>query len=247
MNCEQLRDHYELFALGLVDEPERSEIRDHLNRGCETCRRGVKEALEMTVLLGSTAPQHDPPDALRRRILASAGVEPRPMRWAAWWAAAAALSLAGAAYLGYRDWQYAADSSLLRSELRQQQAEVLRLTEAFAILNSPFTRDASFGSGQPQPPRGRVFWNPEQGVLLIASNLPPAPAGKRYEMWVIPKAGKPVPAGTFQSRADGTAMHLRAGGLDVSNTGAFAVTVEDEAGADQPTSQPLIVVPAAAR
>lgn len=201
----------------------------------------------MTVLLGSTAPQHDPPDALRRRILASAGVEPRPMRWAAWWAAAAALSLAGAAYLGYRDWQYAADSSLLRSELRQQQAEVLRLTEAFAILNSPFTRDASFGSGQPQPPRGRVFWNPEQGVLLIASNLPPAPAGKRYEMWVIPKAGKPVPAGTFQSRADGTAMHLRAGGLDVSNTGAFAVTVEDEAGADQPTSQPLIVVPAAAR
>ena len=37
MNCTELRDHYELYALGLADEPERSEIRAHLDRGCEVC------------------------------------------------------------------------------------------------------------------------------------------------------------------------------------------------------------------
>jgi anti-sigma-K factor RskA len=79
----------------------------------------------------------------------------------------------------------------------------------------------------------------------MASNLPPAPSGKLYEMWVIPKAGKPVAAGLFQSQTDGTAMHVRRGAVDLDATGAIAVTVENESGADQPTSQPFIVAPVA--
>ena len=77
--------------------------------------------------------------------------------------------------------------------------------------------------------------NPTSGVLLIATNLPPAPAGKAYEMWIIPKGAKPVPAGMFQSQADGTAMHVQRGPVDVNGV-TIAVTLEDEAGAAQPTS-----------
>jgi len=93
------------------------------------------------------------------------------------------------------------------------------------------------------PPRGKVFLNPAQGVLLIASNLPPAPVGKLYEMWLIPRTGKPVAAGLFQSQTNGTAMHIRPGTVDIASTGVVAVTVENEAGVDQPTTQPLIVAP----
>ena len=35
------------------------------------------------------------------------------------------------------------------------------------------------------------------GMLLIASNLPQAPSGKAYELWLIPKAkaqARPAPA-----------------------------------------------------
>ena len=85
--------------------------------------------------------------------------------------------------------------------------------------------------------------NPSQGVLLIASNLPPAPSGKIYEMWVIPKGGKPLRAGVFQSQSDGTAMHIQRGPVDVSATGAVAVTLENEGGADVPT-MPLLAVAA---
>jgi len=95
----------------------------------------------------------------------------------------------------------------------------------------------------PRPARGKVFLNPSQGVLLIASNLPRTPEGKLYEMWVIPKTGKPVAAGLFQSNTDGSAMHVRPGAVDVQATGAIAVTVEDQAGVDQPTTTPLIVAP----
>jgi anti-sigma-K factor RskA len=60
-------------------------------------------------------------------------------------------------------------------------------------------------------------------------------------MWVIPKSGKPASAGLFQSGSDGSAMHMRSGPVDVAATGAVAVTVENEGGVEQPTSQPVIV------
>ena len=83
--------------------------------------------------------------------------------------------------------------------------------------------------------------NPKGGVLLLASNLPAAPEGKIYEMWVIPKAGNPVPAGLFQSDAEGTALHMQKATVDLAATKAVAVTLEPAGGVPQPTSQPLIV------
>jgi len=192
-------------------------------------------------LLGASAPPGEPSAKLRRRILASVGVEQRRFGWTLLWAAAAVLSLLAAAYLGSRGRDYSNEANRLRRELQRETVEVARLTEAFAILAGSGTAEASFGNAQPRPPRGRVFLNPRRGVLLVASNLPPAPLGRIYEMWMLPKAGKPVPAGLFQSQEDGSAMHIRSGAVDLAATGAVAVTLEAERGADQPTTQPLIV------
>jgi anti-sigma-K factor RskA len=98
----------------------------------------------------------------------------------------------------------------------------------------------SFGKGQPAPPHGNVLLNPKLGVMLIASNLPPAPSGKIYEMWVIPKGGAPRPAGLFQSTSGGTAMHVLSGPVDASTVAAIAVTLEPEAGSAGPTTTPII-------
>ena len=136
---------------------------------------------------------------------------------------------------------YAQETTLLRAEVARRTGEVARLTEAFAILSGPNTTEASFGGQQPRPPQGKVFVNPSRGVLLIASNLPRTPADKIYEMWIIRKGAKPVPAGLFQSESDGNAMHIRPGMVDMASTAAVAVTVENQAGADQPTTAPLIV------
>jgi hypothetical protein len=241
MNCEELHDHYELYAMGVAGEPEKSEIRDHLNRGCEDCMAGMKRARSIASFLGGMAPSMAPSSKLRRRILASVGVEQRRFGWAPFLALATALSLFAAFYFSGRERDFANTATSLRDQLGQQRTEITRLNEAFAILNGPETTATSFGAGKLSPPKGRVFMNPSQGVLLIASNLPPAPAGKKYEMWVIPKGGKPVPAGLFQSESDGTAMHIQRGTLDLRATAAVAVTMEDEAGALEPTSPTLIV------
>ncbi|HLK18726.1 MAG TPA: anti-sigma factor [Bryobacteraceae bacterium] len=248
MNCDELRDHYDLYALDIAEEPERSEIRSHLHRSCEVCMAGIKRSLETVTLIGASAPWAEPSRQLRRRVLASVGLEERA--GIPWWAAALAMAalVVVSVYLGVSSKQYEETAGRLRTEIRAQTAQIASLTEAFAILSGPNTTEASFGGAQPMPPQGKVFLNPARGVLLIAHNLPRTPVNKIYEMWIIPKGAKPVPAGLFQSQ-DGRAMHVQPGSVDVARTAAVAVTVEDQAGADQPTTQPVIVaaVPAAPR
>ena len=233
MSCDQLREHYELYALGIAEEPERGEIRDHLSRGCEVCGAAVKRALETTALLGATAPPAQPSSQLRRRILASVGFQRRGSGWFAAWAMAAALAAMFLLLI------------FVARDRGRYADEAVRARAALTILYAPGTVQASFGRPQTQPPRGTVFVNPSQGVLLIASNLSPTPVDKIYEMWLIPKGAKPIPAGLFQSKRDGQAMHVRPGAVDLAATAAVAVTVENEAGANQPTTTPVIVAPLA--
>jgi hypothetical protein len=143
----------------------------------------------------------------------------------------AALSLVGAFYFEARESTSLHELANVRNQMRQQAVDLTRLNEAMTIINGSDTKQVNFGAGA----KGKIFVNPTSGVLLIATNLPPAPAGKAYEMWVIPKGAKPVPAGMFQSQADGTAMHVQPGPVDATGV-TIAVTLEDEAGAAQPTS-----------
>ena len=241
MNCSELRDHFELYSLGLAGEPERSEIRAHLDRGCEVCMTEVKRARELAAILASTAAPLAPSPKLRRRILAAAGAPSYGFGWAPALAAVAALSLCAAVYFSGREREFSQEARSLLARNRSQNIELTRLNEAFAILNGADTTVTSFGEKQPKP-QGRVFVNPSQGVLLIASNLPMAPEGKAYEMWVIPKGGKaPAAAGMFQARSDGTAVHVELCAVDMSSTMAVAVTLEDAAGVSAPTTTPVIV------
>jgi anti-sigma-K factor RskA len=240
MNCDELRDSYELYALGIAEEPERSEIRAHLERDCPTCVPGVRGARELTTLIGATAPAAEPPARLRKRVLAIAGGQTGPrLKWSRLWTAVAAGALIAAVVFNTRAQRASEELRQVQAESAAQTRELARLNEAFAILNQPDARQVVFGGAAPQPPRGRVFLDRTRGVLLLASNLPPAPAGKTYEMWVIPKGGKPVPAGLFQSAADGTALHVLPGPVNVAGTAAVAVTLEVAAGATVPNLPPV--------
>lgn len=239
MNCNELREYYELYSIGVAEEPECGEIRGHLKRECEVCMQGIKRAREVVALLGSTAPPAAPSAGLRRRILASVSVEPRRFGWAPFLAAALALALFAAVYFGGRERDLANELARVRDQSSRQNIELTRVNQAFAILTGADTTVTTFGEGQPKP-KGKVFVSPSQGVLLIAGNLPPAPVGKAYEMWFI-KGGKANAAGLFHAAPDGSAMHIQRGSIE--NIEAVAVTLENEAGADQPTSTPLFAAP----
>lgn len=235
MTCEQLRDSYELYSLGLLEGEERHEVEVHLARNCAVCQRYFKDALGVNALLLSQAQEVVPPSRLRRRVTSSVGREGAVWTWIA--ALAAACSLIVALWLSLE--KRTADRQLANARLTLQRtvAERDRMERAFTFLNQPETRQVNFGQGQPVLARGNVFLNPRMGVLLIASNLPALPAGKAYEMWVIPKGGAPRPAGLFQSGPQGTTMHIQSGPMGPDVT--VAVTVEPESGSQAPTSNIL--------
>jgi hypothetical protein len=246
MNCPELRDHYEMYALGLADQPERDEIRAHLDRGCEVCMAEMKRAREMAALLGGTSAPATPSPKLRRRILASVGVEQRGWGLTPWLAGSTVMFLAAAVYFGGREWDFSREVVRLTDQMRSLNIERTRLSEAFALMNGADTTVTSFGEKKPVP-KGKLFYNPSMGALLIASNLPPAPAGKAYELWLIPKAkgASPVRAGMFQSQTDGTVMRMMPGPIDANVNAAVAVTMEVDSGVDAPTGSILIVAPLA--
>jgi anti-sigma-K factor RskA len=239
MTCNELSGQYELYALGVLEEPELSELHEHLGRNCEVCAPAVRRAAVRVSMFADMAPVAEPPLNLRGRVLASVGIVPKfRWNWMQTWATLVAAVVLGLFWVGH----------LRRERIRDiafhdAMEQVKQSDEVLAILSAPDTIVRVSQEGAAQPPQGKVFLNPKRGVLLVASNLPPAPEGKTYEMWVIPAGGKPVPAGLFQTESNGTAVHLQPGPVDVASAGAVAVTLEPAGGAPQPTSQPLIVAP----
>ena len=225
MNCNELRDHYELYVIGAAVEPERSEIRAHLDRQCAVCTQGIESARGVIARV--------------RRTASGAAVERRRFGWIVFLALALALALFAGVYFGGREGDLANELARVREQSNRQTVELTRVNQAFAILTGADTAITSFGEGQSNA-KGKVYLSPSHGVLLIAGDLPPAPPGKAYEMWIV-RDGKAKAAGMFQSAPDGSAMHMQHG--TVANHDAVEVTLENAAGADQPTSTPLFAVP----
>jgi anti-sigma-K factor RskA len=77
----------------------------------------------------------------------------------------------------------------------------------------------------------------DKGALVfIATHMEPAPAGKTYELWLMPADGRnPMPAGTFKPDAHGSASVVMPQLPKGVPAKGFGVTVENEGGADTPT------------
>ena len=246
MTCDDLRDHFELYSLGLLEDGEgKQAIQEHLARNCDACQRSWTDALAIQALMLSQTPEVVPPARLKRRVMSSIGVQPHGWTWLA--SLAASCMLVVALWFSLESRSVQAELSVARQDLAQATAERDRLEQAFRFLEEPQTRQVNFGQPQAAPPRGNVYLNPQMGVLLIAANLPPLTAAQTYEMWLIPKGPNPVPrpAGLFQSASSGATVHTLSGPFDLANIAAVAVTVEPAAGSPAPTSTPILAVPIA--
>jgi anti-sigma-K factor RskA len=97
-------------------------------------------------------------------------------------------------------------------------------------------------AGQPPAPqaRARAFWSRSRGLLLTASNLPPLPAGRTYQVWIVtPDA--PVSAGLLRPGERGDVHAVFATPRDVARVAAVAVTLEPEGGVPAPTGEKYLV------
>ncbi len=115
--------------------------------------------------------------------------------------------------------------------------------EIAAVLDDP---DARFLTLAPDATVGavgsvRVVWsNSTNRAVVLGDDLPAAPDGEVYELWLIDDAG-PTPMRLLDRAADG---ELR-GVFDIDGVPvAWGVTVEPEAGSPQPTGDILFLAEA---
>jgi hypothetical protein len=133
-----------------------------------------------------------------------------------------------------------------RDEARASLAEAIterdRLHSAFQFLQDPETKQYNFGD--PNAPHGIVYLHPQFGLLLIASQLPPVPQDRMYQLWILPKhGGAAQPAGTFRSASDASAVYQLNRRLNPADISGVAVTVEPASGSQMPTLPLLFVAP----
>lgn len=153
------------------------------------------------------------------------------------WAAAFAL-LALAGYLGNQNQRL---SNLLnndKGQIAQLSVQASRAQEVLDTLTSPAAKQVTLteGKGAP-PPTGRTSYLADKGALVfVGNNLKPIPAGKTYELWVIPADGKaPIPAGLFRPDDHGSASVVLPKLPEGVPAKAFGVTIENAEGAATPT------------
>jgi len=255
---DQFRELIEAYALGALDEQERTMLESHLTAGCADCTKALAEARWVSSQLAYLAPPAEPSQMLRARLLrtvrADAVEHPvRPIRAAVplWlWAGVAALLLF-TAYTTWDAWklqrqinevnQRAADELKLREQLQAQLAVEKREAR---ILMDPRSKKIMMPAKSPDMPQLEAMWNPELGLCVMGQKVPMPGKNKVLQLWLIPKAsgGKPMPSQMTWPDADGKLTLVVENPPEVmAETKALAITEEPMGGSPQPTSTPMWV------
>lgn len=266
MDCKDLAQFYEEYALGVLEgeassDEVRAEIAAHLARKCPRCTAGVERARWLVSQLSYAAPPAQPPAAIRARIVQAIANEPAspqlrpqlsPRRvWIPAWAwAAAALLVAFAGYSLYRNWQMRQDIEQLANQVHSAESQQQALQQqrdnynrAMAILAAPGTKRMEMKPATEGMPMLEAFVHAQMGVVVTARQIPMPPAGRAFQLWMVPKSGNPISAGVYMPDSSGAVLTVAPPASDMSAIAALAVTEEPSAGSPQPTSKPMWVAP----
>jgi anti-sigma-K factor RskA len=209
--------------------------------------------------LGQAVPQVDPPAELRARVLSAApkraqiASPPASRSYMPWLATAASLALA--AGLTIYTAQLRTRIATLEGELREtrdradaterQMADAQRTAAgaqmSVAVLTAPDVARVDL-AGQAIAPQAsaRAFWSRSRGMVFTASNLPPLPAGRTYQLWVV-TAQAPISAGLLTPNATGNVNETFNTPQDLPRPVAMAVTIEPAGGVPAPTGDKYLV------
>ena len=250
---EKFAEDVLLYALGSLDGGERQAFEAHLQQ-CAQCRRELQAAREDLGVLALSASGPRPPARSRERLMQAMAQEPRRAQraaavgkgwmWIPWFTTLAFALLA--ALLFFTNLRMKNEIAAVQSASAQQEVELRQSREMLELLKSPDAMRVTLTMGNEKPkPQAKTIYSPQRGRLIfIANNLPPAPPQKAYELWLVPKEGAPVAAGTFWPDSTGNVTMMKATMPSGMAPKAFAVTIEKEEGSETPT-MPIVMSGAA--
>jgi anti-sigma-K factor RskA len=245
---EQFADDLALYALNALSGAERLALEKHLEE-CSSCRREVEQLRTDSALLALSVSGPRPPARSRQRLMSAIAKEPRRAqivarrRWTWLDFVAAAAVLVVVILLLRQDTELRQRIANLESHATQQEQQLVEAKQLLSSLTSPDAAHFTLVAGKvPPQPQGKAIYVRGSGTLVfLASNMPALPPEKTYELWLIPTAGAPIPAGLFRPDAHGSAAVVKPPLSTGIEAKTFAITVEPSAGSPAPTSTPIMV------
>jgi anti-sigma factor RsiW len=211
------------YAVDAVDDIERASFERHL-AGCPTCRAEVASLRETSALLADAATT-TPPPALRDAVLSDiTRVRPLPpltvggpvhrRRWFPALVAAVVLALVGVGGAVWQPWRDDTSQTLSATDQVLQDPEAQRVSQTL-----------------PNGATATVVRSPkEHRAVIVTDDLPPAPDGKVYQLWLQTPSEDMVPAGLMP--AGGSTALLEGDADDAIGVG---LSLEPAGGSEQPT------------
>jgi hypothetical protein len=245
MDCEQVRELLDAYALGAADAAEATTIKEHV-ADCVRCWSSLGEAQRVAASLAlSTAIEKAPP-SLRSRVFA----ETERRRWPApgfaprlhrlWPAATGVLAAGAIAALAF--------AIVLQAEVNDLRGDRDRLTadvqnaggvldeqrQLMAVLAAP---DAQQINLQPADPSSQAlavyYWSRSSRTgALLSNNLPPLREGQLYHAWLL-TGDEVYDAGSFEAWNGVGQLSMDIKDVPARPVG-IGVSIEDAAGAEQP-------------
>jgi hypothetical protein len=255
VDCEQVREMIDAYALGAASPDEAKAVEEHV-AGCIACWDELRKSQSAAGMLALSSPIQAPPPQLRDRILTNAGKKDRtPIfigeflrgRGSVWPAATGMLGSAAAAVLVFAVFLQAQVDDLQgdRDQLQHQVSEqgnilsVASASDVFTVSLVSMPEDSGPATTQAAQPGGEYLWSrSQQKGVIFCYNLPALSGGEVYQAWYITGA-EPVDAGTF-TPVDGQCQHLMKPVVaDISETGV-GLTREKNGGSQKPSGRWLI-------
>ena len=194
-----------------------------------------------------------PPQRSRQRLLDAVAREPRVPRVVetssrgSWWGVLGWAATAAVVIFALSLWR---ENLALRQSLASESSQAARsaremeeLRRIAAPIIAPEAQRVTLVSAKgPPQPQGKAFYlRNRSSLVFLANNMPALPPQKAYELWLIPVSGAPIPAGVFKPDARGSASVVNPPLPAGAEAKAFAITVENEAGAATPT-MPIVMM-----
>ncbi len=200
MDCREVRDLLDAYALGAAEPGEARALEEHA-ADCVRCWEELSQAQRAAALLALSIPLERAPAGLEERILARAGRGsrrqpafrlPRSLR-RAWPAAAGAFAAAAAAALAFavvlqlqvtdlRD-----ENSRLEGRLQESNSVLQQQGQLMAVLAAPDAQEVVLQPTSPgQDALGVYYWSrASRKGFFLGSGLPALQEGQVYQVWFM--------------------------------------------------------------
>ena len=243
----------ELYATGLASADEIQQVEKLLQKNLEIAAElnAIQIGLEAYANMNAVTPANGIKEKIFSKINAESAVSDnnptgftsRVIPFTNYWKIAAAAAIAlliGSAVLNvnYYNKYNTATTELLQSQqqIAQVQQQRNEIKNDLDIVHNRYSVPVAL-AGQPSSPdaTAKIFWLKNTGdVMIDASNLPDAPAGKQYQFWAIVD-GVAVDGGLIITNDKGKKVRMQKM-KSFGKAQAFAISLEKEGGNPTPTA-----------